>query len=192
MKQAAVALLFFVATSVNGFQVASGPVSVVAFSNTSRNGPKSFQLLSASSPTTETDSDSDTVSKAQEILDDFHASNLPFRIVVIGNGAILETTSKLGPKSKVSVSPKTGDKLLTFASEDASFEFHVKVDQITKITFVTSERPLPDGENKTMRVSRFLNEKGEPMCSLILADSSEDSMQWFDGMNERYGQEVNL
>ncbi|KAL7425629.1 hypothetical protein ACHAXM_000096 [Skeletonema potamos] len=132
------------------------------------------------------------MSKAQAILDDFHASNLPFRIVVIGNGAILETTSKLGPKSKLSVSPKTGDKLMTFASEDASFEFHVKVDQITKITFVTSERPLPDGENKTMRVSRFLNEKGEPMCSLILADSSDDSVQWFDGMNERYGQEVNL
>lgn len=90
------------------------------------------------------------------------------------------------------MSPKTGDKLLTFASEDASFEFHVKVDQITKITFVTSERPLPDGESKTMRVSRFLNEKGEPMCSLILADSSDESAQWFDGISKRYGQEVNL
>ena len=90
------------------------------------------------------------------------------------------------------MSPKTGDKLLTFANEDSSFEFHVKVDQITKIIFVTSERPLPNGESKTMRVSRFLNEKGEPMCSLILAHSSEDAVQWFDEMNAMYGQEIIL
>lgn len=93
-------------------------------------------------------------------------------------------------KSKSSVSPKTGDKLITFASDDSSFEFHVKVDEICKITFVTSERPLPDGETKAMRVTRFLNEKGEPMCSLILADSSEDAVTWFEQMNERHGQEV--
>uniref|UniRef100_A0A7S2KKF8 PH domain-containing protein n=1 Tax=Skeletonema marinoi TaxID=267567 RepID=A0A7S2KKF8_9STRA len=190
MKKAAAVLLCIAFTTVNGFQVTSGLTRIGGDSRPSLNGPTSFQLFE-SSPNTETDSDA-TVSKAQRILDEFHASNLPFRIVVIGNGAILETTSKLGPKSKSSVSPKTGDKLLTFASEDASFEFHVKVDQITKITFVTSERPLPDGESKTMRVSRFLNEKGEPMCSLILADSSDESAQWFDGMNERYGQEVNL
>ena len=88
------------------------------------------------------------------------------------------------------MSPKTADKLLTFASDDASFEFHVKVDQICKITFVSTERPLPDGETKVMRVTRFLNEKGEPMCSLILADASDDAAKWFEGMNERYGQEV--
>ena len=46
-------------------------------------------------------------SKAELILDEFYQSNLLFRIVVVGNGAILETTSKLGPKSSSSVSPKT-------------------------------------------------------------------------------------
>lgn len=95
-------------------------------------------------------------------------------------------------KSKSSVSPKTGEKLLTFASDDASFEFHVKVDQICKITFVSTERTLPDGNTKVMRVSRFLNEKGDPMCSLILADSSEDAVKWFDKMAEMNGQEVIL
>ena len=95
-------------------------------------------------------------------------------------------------KSKSSVSPKTGEKLLTFASDDASFEFHVKVDQVCKITFVSTERTLPDGNTKVMRVSRFLNEKGEPMCSLILADSSEDAAKWFDKMAEMNGQEVIL
>ena len=97
MKQAVAALLLVFATSVIGFQVASGPTRIVTNSLTLPNGPKSFQLL-ASSQSTETDNDSATVSKAQSILDDFHASNLPFRIVVIGNGAILETTSKLGRK----------------------------------------------------------------------------------------------
>lgn len=43
-----------------------------------------------------------------------------------------------------------------------------------------------------MRVSRFLNEKGDPMCSLILADSSEDAVKWFDKMAEMNGQEVIL
>ena len=95
-------------------------------------------------------------------------------------------------KSKSSVSPKTGEKLLTFASDDASFEFHVKVDQICKITFVSTERTLPDGNTKVMRVSRFLNEKGDPMCSLILADLSEDAVKWFDKMAEMNGQEVIL
>ena len=82
--------------------------------------------------------------------------------------------------------------MLTFASDDASFEFHVKVDQICKITFVSTERTLPDGNTKVMRVSRFLNEKGDPMCSLILADSSEDAVKWFDKMAEMIGQEVIL
>ena len=82
--------------------------------------------------------------------------------------------------------------MLTFSSDDASFEFHVKVDQICKITFVSTERTLPDGNTKVMRVSRFLNEKGDPMCSLILADSSEDAVKWFDKMAEMNGQEVIL
>jgi hypothetical protein len=105
---------------------------------------------------------------------------------VIGNGAILETTSKLGPKTATAISPKTGDKLMTFASADASFEFHVKVDQVCMVTFVKTEKP----DGKTMRVSRFLNEKGTPICSLILADHSEKAINWFEGMVEKYGQEA--
>ena len=75
---------------------------------------------------------------AEEILDKFQGSNLSFRIVAIGNGAILETTSKLGPTSKSSISPKSGERLLTFANEDASFEFHVKVEKICKIALVVN------------------------------------------------------
>mmetsp|Transcript_182 Transcript_182/g.452 ORF Transcript_182/g.452 Transcript_182/m.452 type:complete len:189 (+) Transcript_182:86-652(+) len=121
-----------------------------------------------------------TLSRAESILDEFHQSNLLFRIIVIGNGAILETTSRLGPTSKSSISPKSGERLLTFASEDASFEFHVKVEQVCKIAFVSTKR----------RVARFLSENGTPICSLILADSSNEAEEWFDGLVEKHGNEV--
>jgi len=101
---------------------------------------------------------------AESILEEFHRSNLSFRIVVIGNGAILETTSKLGPTSKSSISPKSGERLLTFANEDASFEFHVK----------------------------FLSEDGTPICSLILAENSDanEAEEWFDGLLVKHGDEI--
>ena len=118
---------------------------------------------------------------AESILNEFHKSKYVFRIIVIGNGAILETTNKLGPTYKSSISPKSGERLLTFASEDQSFEFHVKIEQICKICFVaTSER----------RVARFLSESGTPICSLILGDSSAEAGEWFDGLIEKFGNEL--
>jgi len=86
--------------------------------------------------------DSDEVSKAESILDEMHNSKYPFRIIVIGSGAILETTSPLGPISKSSISPKSNEKLLTFASEDASFEFHVKVEQIIKLCLLQPRKGM--------------------------------------------------
>lgn len=147
------------------------------------------QLLQLSADDENTASEA-SLSKSETILNEFHQSQCTFRIVVIGNGAILETTSKLGPKSATSISPKTGDKLMTFANEDASFEFHVKVDQVCMITFVSTERPDGKGGTKVMRVSRFLNEKGTPIASIILVDTSEEAIKWFDGMVEKYGQEA--
>lgn len=97
MKHVVVALLLIATASVSGFQWAAHR-RLTNRCHIPLSGPKAFHL--ASSPTsTEADSENErAVSKAQEILDEFHASNLPFRIVVIGNGAILETTSKLGRK----------------------------------------------------------------------------------------------
>jgi hypothetical protein len=99
MKQVGVAsILFIVTSSVSSFQGTPGRLAgIVRDGSPSFHGPKSFQFL-ASSPTGTDSFKSDTVSKAQEILDEFHESNLNFRVVVIGNGAILETTSKLGRK----------------------------------------------------------------------------------------------
>jgi len=120
------------------------------------------------------------------ILAEMHESNFLFRIVVVGNGAILETTSVLGPAMKSSVSPKSGERLVTLASEDQSFEFHVKVDQVEKIVFAETKRPIEGGE-KVLRICRLMNGEGGSICSLILVDKGDEAVQWYDGMKERFG-----
>ena len=149
--------------------------------------PSTTKLLLSSYPADVENGETNEISEhtstitAESILNEFHESKYIFRIIVIGNGAILETTNKLGPTYKSSISPKSNERLLTFASEDQSFEFHVKVEQICKICFVaTSER----------RVARFLSESGTPICSLILGDSSAEAGEWFDGLIEKFGNEL--
>mmetsp|Transcript_13998 Transcript_13998/g.16112 ORF Transcript_13998/g.16112 Transcript_13998/m.16112 type:complete len:218 (-) Transcript_13998:354-1007(-) len=132
-----------------------------------------------------------------DILSDIHSNNFQHRIVVIGNGAILESTARLGPYFGSSVSPKTGDRMVTFASDDKSFEFHLKVDQVSKISFAEIDRTAPaeggeQNSNTTMRICRFVNQDDGPMCSLILADSSTEAVAWFTGMIARYGNTVQI
>lgn len=119
-----------------------------------------------------------------DVLQDMHDSDYPFRLVVIGNGAILETTSSLGPTFKLGKSPKTGEHLTTFASEDQSFEFHLKIAQVSNI--VLTEKT---GEN-VMQIFRFVTAEGTPMCSLILADKSEEAQKWFGSMVEKHGENI--
>ena len=121
------------------------------------------------------------------VISEMHESNYPFRIVVVGNGAILETTSKLGPVMKSSVSPKTGGRLVTLASEDQSFEFHVKVEEVDNIVFAESVRPLGDGTEKVLRICRFMNGDGGSICSLILGDSGDEAVAWFATMKAKWG-----
>ena len=128
-----------------------------------------------------------TLTKIDSIIRDLHESNLPFRIVVIGNGAILESTSTLGPHMAESTSPKTGERLVTLASDDRSFEFHLKPDTIAKVVFAESKKP---DSGKTLRIVRMLRDDGGPICSLICADGSEEAISWYKTMTIRYGYEV--
>ena len=179
-----------ICSAADAFQIGQSPTRSVASVGSSRlpNVRVPLSVNADKSPTrppTQLHASDDSAegypSKAESILDSFHKSDLTFRIVVIGNGAILETTSKLGPTSKSSISPKSGERLLTFASEDKSFEFHVKIEQVCTIAFVVGKR----------RVGRFLNENGTPICSLILVDEDEEKGEnWFDGLVEEYGNEV--
>lgn len=133
-----------------------------------------------------------TESVMDDIISKIHKSGYMFRIIVIGNGAILETTSRLGPIIKSSVSPKTGQRLVTLASQDQTFEFHIKIDQVKKVVFVENTKTLLDNTqqqqpSKIMRICRFLNQDGESICSLILSESGQEAVEWFAHMKECYG-----
>ena len=137
------------------------------------------------STTTSTTTLSPPEQKVYNVLQEMHNSQYPFRLVVVGNGAILETTSVLGPTMKVGTSPRTGEPLVTLASSDQSFEFHLMLAQVSKITMTEKESPTATGGER-MQVSRFLTDEGKPMCSLILADKGPDAQAWFETMMKKY------
>jgi hypothetical protein len=128
--------------------------------------------------------------KVYELLEKLSDSKLSFRIVVVGNGAILESTNVLGPTFKLNKSPKTGSSIVTFASEDQSFEFHLMPAQIASAVLV--EKPSPTKEGKTMRLLRLLNSEGGSVCSLILADDSGPAESWFQSISSTYGTEIDF
>jgi hypothetical protein len=127
--------------------------------------------------------------KTFDVMQALHDAKFNFRIVVVGNGAILESTSPLGPTMKVSQSPKTGKNLMTLASQDQSLEFHLQLADVSKIVLVQRETP-----KRTMRLVRFLEaEHGNSMCSLILADDSSAAQKWFDDdLIGKFGTEIQL
>ena len=118
-----------------------------------------------------------------KILRALHDSNYPFRVVVVGNGAILEATSTLGSNFKLGTSPRTGEPLTTFASDDKSFEFHMMISKVAKIVMTEKESPV-DGSR--MQLLRFLNDEGGAMCSLILADKSKQAQEWYSALKTKY------
>ena len=122
--------------------------------------------------------------KVYQFLQELHTCGYPFRTIVAGHGAILESTQMLGPAFKVTESHKTGDLILTMASADQSFEFHVKLEQVQTIALV--ERELP---GKMLRIIRMTNDKEQSMCSLILAEYSDEAATFFQGLVAKYGKE---
>lgn len=146
-------------------------------------------VAAASDPTSSTSSISISLTPAEQGVYEFfkklHQSQHAFRIVVVGGaGGILETTSPLGPVFKTSQSPKSGKVLLTMATEDQSFEFHVTLSQVAQLAIV--ERPSPDGA-RTIRVIRVLTDQGASVCSLILGDDSDDAAAFFETLQQEYG-----
>ncbi len=146
-----------------------------------------FQKLQAESSTT----DSQPVLSSSEktvygVLEQIHSSKFPFRFVVVGNGAILESTATI-PVMKLNKSPQTGEILVTLCSEDQSFEFHIKTIQVSKIVF--SQR---EANGKTLRIIRFLTGTATPMSSLILADDSTAAADWYHELRAQHGNELQL
>ena len=129
------------------------------------------------------------------IVNDLHSSGYSFRFIVIANGAILESTHSFDKTSiRTSKSPKTGENIVTLATHDKSFEFHLKVDQISKVSFHKVQRQ----EGNVMRICRMIDQAGSPAASLILQDANENNTKdggpelWFDEIIQRYGETVEL
>jgi len=125
--------------------------------------------------------------RVYSLVESLHTSGYSFRIVVVGNGAILETTSFLGPVMKLNTSPKSGVTLVTLASQDQSFEFHLQTAKVSKVALTEN-----DAGDKVMRVIRFLNSDGAPMCSLILREESAEAVEWYNELQATYGEDLQL
>mmetsp|Transcript_59038 Transcript_59038/g.66078 ORF Transcript_59038/g.66078 Transcript_59038/m.66078 type:complete len:112 (-) Transcript_59038:49-384(-) len=110
---------------------------------------------------------------------------------MVGNGAILETTSKLGPTFKMGQSAKSGAYIVTFASEDQSFEFHVILAQIASVALIDKPSPVKAGTS-TMRLMRLLDGDGGSICSLIVAEESDTAKEWYQTMTKKYGSGCNF
>ena len=119
-------------------------------------------------------------SKCDRFLYDLYEKALTFRIVVIGDGAIMESTHTLGNPHMImqsSLSPKSGEPVVTFASPDKSFEFHVKINEIETVQFA---------ERQNMKICRLLKSNSASVCSLILKDESREASTWFADMKRKY------
>jgi putative heme iron utilization protein len=88
---------------------------------------------------------------------------------------------------KLNTAPTTGETLLTLASQDQSFEFHLRTAEVSKVTLTEK-----DTGEKVMSIIRFLNNVGEPMCSLILRDDSVQAVEWYNELRTTHGEDVQL
>ena len=76
---------------------------------------------------------------------------------------------------------------MTLASADRSFEFHVRLSEVSKMVLTSKETPI-----KTIRLARLLNPLGDSMCGVILAEDSKEAIDWLDGMVSKYGSDIQL
>lgn len=148
----------------------------------------SLSLASGGSAAVNTETEVELTEKEEQVyqfLEGLKDSGLSFRIVVVGKsgGAILESTHTLGPYMAVSRSPKSGAHLVTFASDDKSFELHVQLQQVQRVALV--ERPGAAG--RTMRILRLMGDADESICSLIVSQDNEAAAGWFGSLKEKYG-----
>jgi hypothetical protein len=175
-------------SSLHGFVVR--PNAPRTFPSTAEHTPTTCQLSAEGATSSSSPRMGELTPPEQRVYDlliELHESPYSFRVVVVGAGAILETTATLGPVLKVTQQPSTGSNLMTFASEDQSFEFHVRLSHVSKMVLTSRETP-----NKTLRLLRLLNAAGDSMCSVILADDSEAAADWFEAMLSKHGSDIQL
>ncbi|KAL7560852.1 hypothetical protein ACA910_013332 [Epithemia clementina (nom. ined.)] len=155
------------------------------------NDTTTTSTTTATTETTKTSTLPYLTESEQAVYDFFHRlheTDYEFRIIVVGtnNGAILETTASLGPTFKLNASPKTGKALLTMATLDQSFEFHLTLQQVHKLEL--AKRPKKGHEDEYLRVLRFLSNTDDTVvCALLLVDQSDEAVTFFQALMDVYG-----
>jgi hypothetical protein len=103
-----------------------------------------------------------------EFLTDAQALG-PVRFVVVGNGAILET---VGSFDNLRYSDSSKGKLATLSTDSPCFEVHIRYANIAEI-----HNKVISKFEKTLRVTRFIDEDGNTMLSAILNESGDEPVK---------------
>ena len=106
----------------------------------------------------------------------------PVRFVVMGSGAIMESTSTF--TNPCVSSTATGGRLITFSptnksGEQNNFELHVKLDEMKDVSFVETIK-----FDQQLLILRFLNGEGKSLLSAIMQDKSKSAL--FYELKEKY------
>lgn len=147
----------------------------------------------SSGTTTETAS-----SQLQSFLTDCGDLGTVRFVCVSAAGGVLESIGRFDYGLRVTPIPGRGD-LLTIANDDKTFECHLRVNAVSKIT-MTDEPPKTPGlpEGTMMHIIRFLNAESVPLLSVLLMwDPSKGpgnylfgAVDSFNALREKYGPEV--
>lgn len=116
------------------------------------------------------------------------------RFVSVGNGAVLETIGRFDYGQTDFAIPGKGE-YVTIASADRTFECHLCVSKVAKITL--SDEPAKVGGH-TLHVVRFVDEEAKIMLSVLLMWAPNEgpgnylfgAVDEFNKLREKYGAEV--
>lgn len=130
--------------------------------------------------------------KLQQFITDAGALGT-LRFVAVSGGAVLESIGRFDYGVKQFSVPGKGD-YLTVASEDRTFECHLNMSAVKKVTM--SDEPAKIGGH-TLHVMRFLDEGGKPVLSVMLMWAPNEgpgnylygAVEEFGKLREQYGAE---
>jgi Haem utilisation ChuX/HutX len=107
----------------------------------------------------------DTVAKVRAFLADARELGT-VRFIAVADGAVLEAVGRFDYPMAEFSPPGRDDTFLTLATEDRTFECHLKASAVRRITLTVDS--TKDGSGATLPVVRFFGESARPMLSVSL------------------------
>uniref|UniRef100_A0A6U1NZN9 Uncharacterized protein n=1 Tax=Fibrocapsa japonica TaxID=94617 RepID=A0A6U1NZN9_9STRA len=113
------------------------------------------------------------------------------RFVVVTDGAILET---VGSYENMKINDLDKGKFATFKNSDKSFECHVNMDEVAKITMSTKNAKQGD---RILYITRFYDNADKLILSSMLHPEEEGnyedgSVEWWEQLREVFGEDQRL